>query len=165
MWKLFVDVIDDGSDPARVRRVPMPCSGKVYYDLLEKRQSVKIEDVAIIRLEQFYPFPLQMLERTLARYRKAKDWVWVQEESLNMGGWTFVEQRLRAMNIPVKYAGRDTSASPATGSRQVHVREQRELVEAAFAGPVPHLVRSVGGDGQPKYKSGDSMALRALQPR
>jgi 2-oxoglutarate dehydrogenase E1 component len=159
----FQEIIDDTLDPGRVRRVLL-CSGKVYYDLLEKRQADKIEDVAIVRLEQFYPLPAQMLERILARYRKAKEWVWVQEESLNMGGWTFTEPRLRALNIAVKYAGRDTSASPATGSRQIHVREQRELVEAAFAGPVPHLVRSTG-DGQAKYKSGDSVMLRALQPR
>jgi 2-oxoglutarate dehydrogenase E1 component len=159
----FVEVLDDTLDPARVRRVLL-CSGKVYYDLLEKRQTDKTNDVAIIRVEQFYPYPAQMLERALARYRKAKDWVWVQEESLNMGGWSFMEPRLRAMNVPVKYAGRDTSASPATGSRQIHLREQHELVEAAFAGPVPHLVRATG-DGKAKYQSGDSVALRALQPR
>jgi 2-oxoglutarate dehydrogenase E1 component len=159
----FQEIIDDTLDPGRVRRMLL-CSGKVYYDLLEKRQADKIEDVAIVRMEQFYPLPAQMLERILARYRKAKEWVWVQEESLNMGGWTFMEPRLRALNIAAKYAGRDTSASPATGSRQIHVREQRELVEAAFAGPVPHLVRSTG-DGQAKFKSGDSVMLRALQPR
>jgi 2-oxoglutarate dehydrogenase E1 component len=159
----FQEIIDDTLDPGRVRRVLL-CSGKVYFDLLEKRQADKIEDVAIVRMEQFYPLPAQMLERILARYRKAKEWVWVQEESLNMGGWSFMEPRLRALNIAAKYAGRDTSASPATGSRQIHVREQRELVEAAFAGPVPHLVRSTG-DGQAKFKSGDSVMLRALQPR
>jgi 2-oxoglutarate dehydrogenase E1 component len=159
----FAEVIDDTFESSRVRRVLL-CSGKVYYDLLEKRQADKIEDVALVRLEQFYPFPVQMLERALTGYRKAKEWVWVQEESLNMGGWTFVEPRLRALNVAPKYVGRDTSASPATGSRQVHLREQRELVEAALAGPVPHLVRSIAGGGA-KYKSGDSVAIRALQPR
>ena len=139
----FVEVLDDTLDPARVRRVLL-CSGKVYYDLLEKRQTDKIDDVAIIRVEQFYPYPAQMLERALARYRKAKDWVWVQEESQNMGGWTFMDQRLRALGCPVEYVGRDASASPATGSKLVHDREQAEIVEAAVGAEVPHLVTALG---------------------
>jgi 2-oxoglutarate dehydrogenase E1 component len=140
----FQEVIDDpAADPERVRRVLL-CSGKVYYDLLERRaQDEKGAAVAIVRVEQLYPFPVEPLRRDLARYRKAKDEVvWVQEESLNMGAWTFMEQRLRAMKYPVKYVGRDSSASPATGSLKVHQREQKELVEAAVAGSVPHLVRA-----------------------
>jgi len=155
----FEEVLDDAAaDPASVRRVLL-CSGKVYYDLLEKRGEQGSKEIAILRLEQFYPFPAQMLERTLARYRKAKEWVWVQEESLNMGGWAFVEPRLRAVGFQLKYVGRDTSASPAAGSRLVHLREQRELVEAAFRSAAPHLVRSAT-DGQAKPKSGDSVILR-----
>jgi 2-oxoglutarate dehydrogenase E1 component len=91
---------------------------------------------------------VDLLRQTLERYRKAKDWVWVQEESLNMGGWTFMEPRLRAMGYAPRYVGRDSSASPATGSRQIHLREQKELVEAALTGPVPHLVRATGTDGR-----------------
>jgi 2-oxoglutarate dehydrogenase E1 component len=68
--------------------------------------------------------------------------VWVQEESQNMGGWTFMEPRLRALGYEVHYVGRDASASPATGSNAVHKREQKELVEAAVRGPVPHVVRA-----------------------
>jgi 2-oxoglutarate dehydrogenase E1 component len=143
----FQEILDDiQADPSRVRRVLL-CSGKVYYDLAERRAQEEKGDVAILRVEQFYPFPVDPLRRALARYRKAQEWLWVQEESLNMGGWTFMEQRLRAMNVAVKYVGRDASASPATGSRQVHLREQKELVEAAIAGPAPHLVRSVMGEG------------------
>jgi 2-oxoglutarate dehydrogenase E1 component len=139
----FHEVLDDAdADPGRVRRVLL-CSGKVYYDLLERRLDQEQGDVAIVRVEQFYPYPHQQLERALARYRKAHEWVWVQEESMNMGGWFFMEPRLRAMGYEVQYVGRDASASPATGSRQVHLREQRELVEAALSGPVPHLVRAV----------------------
>jgi 2-oxoglutarate dehydrogenase E1 component len=139
----FHEVLDDAAaDPARVRRVLL-CSGKVYYDLLERRADQEGGGVAILRVEQFYPFPHQQLDRALARYRKAKEWAWVQEESMNMGGWTFMEPRLRAMDYNVQYVGRDASASPATGSRQVHLREQRELVEAALSGPLPHLVRAV----------------------
>jgi 2-oxoglutarate dehydrogenase E1 component len=158
----FEEVLGDTAvDPARVRRVLL-CSGKVYYDLLEQRQAKGTKEVAIIRIEQFYPFAAQMLERTLAPYRKAAEWIWVQEESLNMGGWAFMEPRLRALGIQIKYVGRDTSASPATGSRQVHLREQRELVDAAVSAPAPHLVRSTA-DGQPKFQSGDSVFLRGIK--
>jgi 2-oxoglutarate dehydrogenase E1 component len=160
----FTEVLDDTLEPARVKRVLL-CSGKVYYDLLEHRDKAHSDDVAIVRVEQFYPFPAQVLERVLSRYRKAKDWVWAQEESLNMGGWSFMEPRLRALGVQAKYVGRDTSASPATGSRQVHVREQRELVESAFAGPVPHLVRAAASDGRPKYSGGDSVQLRPVQAK
>jgi 2-oxoglutarate dehydrogenase E1 component len=139
----FEEVLDDTeADPGRVRRVLL-CSGKVYYDLLQRRADHEAGDVALVRVEQFYPFPHQPLERVLARYRKAREWAWVQEESLNMGGWTFMEPRLRAMGFDAKYVGRDASASPATGSRQIHLREQKELVEAAVAGEAPHLVRAV----------------------
>jgi 2-oxoglutarate dehydrogenase E1 component len=144
----FAEILDDaGADPGRVRRVIL-CSGKVYYDLLEKRTG---DDVAIDRVEQFYPFPEEPLQKTLARYRQAKDWVWVQEESQNMGGWTFMEPRLRALGHEFAYVGRDASASPATGSLRVHRREQEELVTAAVRGEVPHVVRASPdgrGDGR-----------------
>ncbi len=138
----FHEVLDDaGVEAARVRRVLL-CSGKVYYDLLERRAESKANDVAIVRVEQLYPFAEDSMQRILARYRKAKEWVWVQEESQNMGGWSFVEPRLRALGYNVEYVGRDASASPATGSLGVHRREQKELVEAAIGGPAPHLVRA-----------------------
>ncbi len=98
----------------------------------------------------------------LARYRKAKDVIWVQEESQNMGGWTFVEPRLRALGVQIKYVGRDTSASPATGSRQIHLREQRELVQFALESPAPHLVRSAS-DAKAGPKSGDSVIMKPVK--
>jgi 2-oxoglutarate dehydrogenase E1 component len=138
----FLDVIDDSSaDPGKVRRVLL-CSGKIYWELAERRAHEEAGAVAILRMEQFYPFPDELLQRTLARYRKAREWVWVQEESQNMGGWTFMEPRLRALGYQVEYVGRDASASPATGSRLIHLREQKELIEAAVAGAVPCLVRA-----------------------
>jgi 2-oxoglutarate dehydrogenase E1 component len=139
----FHEVLDDTVvDPARVRRVVL-CSGKVSYDLFKQRDQDDARDIAIIRVEQFYPFPEETLLRTLARFRKAKEWVWAQEESQNMGAWSFMEPRLRALDFAVAYVGRDASASPATGSLQVHRREQKELVEAAIRGSVPHLVRAI----------------------
>jgi 2-oxoglutarate dehydrogenase E1 component len=138
----FQEILDDTDvDPARVRRVVL-CSGKVYYDLLERRTEAKANDVALVRVEQFFPFAEELVKRSLARYRKAREWVWAQEESQNMGGWTFMEPRLHALGFSFEYVGRDASASPATGSLGVHRREQKELVEAAITGSVPHLVRA-----------------------
>ena len=140
----FQEVLDDADvDAARVHRVLL-CSGKVYYDLLERRGEVRANDVAIVRVEQFYPFAEEAIQRALRRYRKAKEWVWVQEESQNMGGWSFMEPRLRGLGYAVEYIGRDASASPATGSLGVHRREQEELIDAAITGSAPHLVRAGG---------------------
>jgi 2-oxoglutarate dehydrogenase E1 component len=136
----FREVIDDpAADPNLVTRV-LVCSGKVYYDLAAKKEKLGTKAVALVRLEQFYPWPEAQLRAVFNRYRRTREWVWVQEESQNMGGWAFAEPRLRAMNFPFEYVGRDASASPATGSHHAHEVEQHELVEAAFGPDVPHLV-------------------------
>jgi 2-oxoglutarate dehydrogenase E1 component len=137
----FAEALDDRIDPERVRRV-LVCSGKVYYDLVAKREEVgKTREVAIIRLEQLYPWPVDALKSALGRYRAARDWVWVQEESQNMGAWSFVAPRLEQLTGNVfQYVGRDASASPATGSHKIHDREQQELCEAAIGAALPHLV-------------------------
>ncbi|MFO0951824.1 MAG: hypothetical protein U0835_11875 [Isosphaeraceae bacterium] len=138
----FHDVLDDTTtDPAAVRRV-LVCSGKIYYDLAARREAAgKTREVAILRLEQFYPWPAGALQQALGRYRSAREWVWVQEESQNMGGWTFVAPRLQELTgVQFQYVGRDASASPATGSHSVHDREQAELVDAAIGASLPHLV-------------------------
>jgi 2-oxoglutarate dehydrogenase E1 component len=132
----FREVLDDKANPDLVTRV-LVCSGKVYYDLVKKREELGTQAVAILRLEQLYPWPEAQLSAALSRYRRAREWVWVQEESQNMGGWAFVEPRLRAMNFPFEYVGRDASASPATGSHHVHEREQKLLVDGAFASTPP----------------------------
>jgi len=137
----FRDVLDDAVEPDRVRRVVL-CSGKVYYELLERREKAgKAREVAIVRLEQLYPWPVDALKAAFGRYRSAREWVWAQEESQNMGAWSFVAPRLQELR-PFEYVGRDASASPATGSHSVHDREQQELVEAAIGAAVPHLVSS-----------------------
>ncbi len=130
----FAEVLDDPhADPETVQRVII-CSGKVYYDILAKRND---DPVAIIRLEQFYPFREDMLTQALDRYENAEEIVWVQEESSNMGGLSFMTRRLRDMGHRLRDMGyeallvsRDASASPATGSHHIHRREQDELVEA-----------------------------------
>jgi len=138
----FQPIIDDAevSDPARVERIVL-CSGKVFYDLKQARSSVSepraiaTGRVAIIRLEQFYPFPLRALTDTIARYPHANELAWCQEEPKNMGAWTFMESRLENL-LPrcerPRYIGRDASASPATGSYAVHVQEQERLVKEAL---------------------------------
>jgi len=137
----FHEVLDDGVEPDRVRRV-LVCSGKVYYDLLAKREEAgKTREVAVVRLEQLYPWPAEALNAALGRYRQARDWVWVQEESQNMGAWSFAAPRLQELTGETfLYVGRDASASPATGLHHVHDREQVELVEAAVGADLPHLV-------------------------
>jgi 2-oxoglutarate dehydrogenase E1 component len=127
----FHEVFDDSSvEPSQVQRV-IVCSGKLYYDLLAWKNEANRTDIALIRLEQFYPWPEQPLATLLQKYPSAR-WIWAQEESQNMGGWTFVEPRFRAMGCNIGYIGRDASSSPASGSHFVHKHEQAELIRAAF---------------------------------
>jgi 2-oxoglutarate dehydrogenase E1 component len=129
--------IDAIAAPEAVRRVVL-CSGKVYYDLLASRREAGAKDIAIIRLEQIYPFPLITLPKVLAPYRHAEV-VWCQEEPANMGAWSFVDRRIEAvlatLDIRAKrpsYVGREDAASPATGLAKVHVAEQARLVREAL---------------------------------
>ena len=137
----FREVIDDSVAAEGVKRVVL-CSGKVYYDLVARRDELKKKnEVAIVRLEQFFPWPAEALKAAIGRYRSAREWVWCQEESQNNGGWSFVATRLRELTgQDFQYVGRDPSASPATGSHSVHDKEQKELVEAAIGAAIPYLV-------------------------
>ena len=121
-----------------VRRVLM-CSGKIYYDLEAQREEQKINNIAIIRLEQLYPFAEDMMKDALADYADA-EMVWVQEEPKNQGAWTFVQPHLQAVvgkRKALNYIGRPASASPATGSLKIHQREQEELLNEALTLPKP----------------------------
>ncbi len=119
--------------PTEVQRIIF-CSGKVYYDLLAEQEASKRKDAAIIRVEQLYPLHEAAIKEAVAPFTKAKKFVWAQEEPQNMGSWSFIEPRLRALfnNAPIIYAGRDAGASPAVGALAVHKIEQRQLVEDAF---------------------------------
>jgi multifunctional 2-oxoglutarate metabolism enzyme len=135
----FLPVIEDPEvKPSEAVTRIVLCSGKVYYDLIETRKKSGVEHVVVIRLEQFYPFPQKRLREVLAKYPAARQLVWAQEEPKNMGGWTFVEQRLEdllpACERPI-YVGRAPSASPATGSYSIHQLEQAKLVAEALAIP------------------------------
>jgi 2-oxoglutarate dehydrogenase E1 component len=139
------DVVDQGG----VRRVVLS-TGKVYYDLLKAREDARRNDVALVRLERLYPFPVRELQATLARYPAAAELVWCQEEPRNMGGWTFVRARvldgeLEAGGRQLRYAGRAASASPAPGQLKVHLREQEALVRDALLAAEPELRAASAG--------------------
>ncbi|WP_120499527.1 2-oxoglutarate dehydrogenase E1 component [Roseovarius sp. EL26] len=121
----------------KIKRVVM-CSGKVYFDLLEERDKRGLDDVYLMRLEQFYPFPAISMVNELSRFKGA-EFVWCQEEPKNQGAWSFIEpniewvlQRIKAKNTRAEYAGRAASASPATGLAAQHKAQQEALVDAAL---------------------------------
>jgi 2-oxoglutarate dehydrogenase E1 component len=117
-----------------VKRVIL-CSGKVYYDLLNFRSENQISNTAIVRVEQLYPLHEQALRAELARFPSAAKLVWCQEESQNMGAWSYIAPLLRhlADKLPLRYAGRGASASPAVGSLGKHKLEQKCVIEEAFS--------------------------------
>lgn len=132
----FLPVIHeiDNLNPADVKRVVM-CSGKVYYDLLEQRRANEQKDVAIIRIEQLYPFPHDDIAKILADYSHVKDFIWCQEEPLNQGAWYCSQHNFRdaiPTGATLRYAGRPASASPAVGYTSVHQEQQKALVEDAL---------------------------------
>ncbi len=125
----FHEVLDDKTiDAKKVRRVVLS-AGKVHYDLLEKREAENIQDVALVRLEQFYPLYTERLSAILERYSNATEFIWCQEETQNKGGWTFIAPMLKEeLGIEFKYVGRSRHASPAVGSLRLHLIEQETLV-------------------------------------
>ncbi|MDB5980518.1 MAG: sucA [Pseudomonas sp.] len=127
----------DAQDPANVGRVIL-CSGKVYYDLLEKRRSEGRDDIAIVRLEQLYPFPEDDLIEVLGPYKNLKHIVWCQEEPMNQGAWYGSQHHMRRIisghnkALVLEYAGRDASAAPACGYASMHAEQQERLLKDAF---------------------------------
>ena len=137
-FRFVIPEVDAIDAPEKVRRVVL-CTGKVYYDLLAERREKKITDVALVRVEQIYPFPAISLGQVLSPYANAEI-VWCQEEPQNMGAWTFVDRRIEAVlgSVAVKakrpvYVGREDAASPATGLAKVHAAQQAALIKAALA--------------------------------
>ena len=132
----FARVIDETDElaPAQVRRLVF-CSGKVYFDLLKARRKDGIRDVALVRIEQLYPFPSEEYEATLNRYPNAREIVWCQEEPQNQGAWYQIRHRLQELlgaRRQVLYAGRAPAAAPATGIAKIHDAEQHALTDAAL---------------------------------
>ncbi|WGE86121.1 2-oxoglutarate dehydrogenase E1 component [Actinobacillus equuli] len=133
-FQTVIGEIDSHIKAKKVKRVVM-CSGKVYYDLFEQRRQNEQTDVAIIRIEQLYPFPYEDMKKVLEPYAHVKDFVWCQEEPLNQGAWYCSKHNFEA-SIPEKakltYAGRPASASPAVGYTSLHTQQQKQLVVEAL---------------------------------
>jgi len=134
----FHNVIgEEQLNPAKVKRVIL-CSGKVYYHLLEERNKREREDVALIRLEQLYPFPEDELKTAMKPFTKIKDVVWCQEEPMNQGAWYSSQHHMRRVvqdlnpKLYLSYVGRDASAAPAGGYPSVHLEEQKRFINEAF---------------------------------
>lgn len=126
----FKEVLgDDYADTKKVKKVLM-CTGKLFYELQDKQLKDERKDIAVIRLEQMHPFPDKMLQSELKKYGKAR-LVWVQEEPLNMGAWSYLQREFGEAGLEV--ISRKVSASPATGYPKVHAQEQADILEKAFA--------------------------------
>jgi 2-oxoglutarate dehydrogenase E1 component len=140
----FNELIDDAQVKATdVKRV-LFCSGKIYYDLLEKQQTDKIKDIAIVRLEQLYPLPYDQIEAIRVKYKNAVEHVWVQEEPENMGPWPYISRKFRKSSIDFDLVSRNESSSTATGYAKLHAVQQLHIIAKAFE------VKSAGAEVKKK---------------
>jgi 2-oxoglutarate dehydrogenase E1 component len=126
----FQEIIDDVSANANDVKRAVLCSGKIFYELLEQKEKLNRNDIAIIRLEQLYPFPEKQFQELVSKYSTVTEWIWVQEEPENMGAWSYLLRIVKGVSLEV--IARPGSASPATGSHHAHEREQKALIEKVF---------------------------------
>ncbi|MFZ9594692.1 MAG: 2-oxoglutarate dehydrogenase E1 component [Bdellovibrionia bacterium] len=141
----FQEVLNDptiqtAADAAKIKTVLL-CSGKVYYDLIQAREKMGSPPIAVIRIEQLYPWPEAQLAQILEQYKKAKTLIWVQEEPKNMGAWSYIFNlwsggfdffQEKAGNRPIHYVGREIGAAPAVGSHKIHEKQQEALIHKAL---------------------------------
>ncbi len=142
-FRVLIPEIDEIRDD-KVRRVVL-CTGKVFYDLIEKRRSDGRDDIAIIRLEQLYPFPKEALRRELQRYAGAREYVWCQEEPKNQGAWYSIQHNIREVlgeQAKLRYAGRPPSAAPAVGYPLLHIKQLCAFLEEAITAPFENPVEN-----------------------
>lgn len=126
----FQEVIDDDYvDRDKVLRVVFT-SGKMYYDLLERKEHFDARDIALVRIEQLYPFPAKQVGEVIRNYPNAIQWLWVQEEPQNMGAWNYIRDNF--LNIPIQVVSRQPSGSPAVGLSKLHTQEQQEIIGKVF---------------------------------
>lgn len=139
----FQTVLDetDGLDPAKARRLII-CSGKVFYDLRAARRERGIDDIALVRIEQLYPFPEEDLAEIVSQYQNIEDAIWCQEEPMNQGAWYASQHHMRRViqrhkvDVYLRYAGREASASVSAGYTALHLRQQEQFINEAL-GPMP----------------------------
>jgi 2-oxoglutarate dehydrogenase E1 component len=133
----FEPVLDDAAakHPTRVRRVVL-CSGHIWAELEADKRRAEADDVAVVRLEELYPFPAEPLTEVLERYNRAREIVWLQEEPQNMGAWPHVERHLRELagERQLRYVGRPAGASPAEGWAAAHGAEQQRIISEILEG-------------------------------
>jgi 2-oxoglutarate dehydrogenase E1 component len=133
----FQKILPDTRQASEKTDRVLMCSGKLYYELLERREQAGVNNIAIIRLEQFYPLSEEELLQSLQPYKKGTDLVWVQEEPTNMGAWQFLKVQfgdvLADHGFKLRRVSRVESASPSTGSARSHALEQKDLIDEAFA--------------------------------
>ena len=128
--KNFREIIDDEFvNPDEVLRVDF-CSGKIYYDLLAERHKKGINHVALVRIEQLYPFPHRQMHEIIRKYPKAQSYAWVQEEPANMGAWPFIQRKFKEVKLLL--VARPESGSPATGNPKLHNLRQAKIIDKAF---------------------------------
>lgn len=126
----FQEVIDDSTADKKMINKIVFCSGKIYYDLIEAKEKLGNNVVAIVRIEQLYPFPANQLKKILTKYKNASQFIWAQEEPENMGAWAFIYRTF--LDIKLKYIGRNESASPATGYSKMHTQQQQHIIDSVF---------------------------------
>jgi len=128
----FQELIDDSFVTEKSVKRVLFCSGKIYYDLLEKQQTDKRKDVAIVRIEQLYPTPMAAMQKVKAKYSNATEFFWVQEEPENMGAWPYMCRKFRKNELQLEVISRKESASTATGYAKQHTSQQLYIVGKAF---------------------------------
>ncbi len=132
----FQELIDDSTANSKSVKKVVFCTGKIFYDLNEAKEKSGADDIAIVRLEQLYPFPIKQVNEVLLKYKNAKEYCWVQEEPENMGAWAFIirmfMKHIETQGIQLKYIGRSEGASPATGFAKSHVQQQQAIINKVF---------------------------------
>ncbi len=137
----FQELIDDDyADPKKVKRV-LYCSGKIFYELLEKQQADQRKDIAIVRVEQLYPTPVQQMLKVKAKYGKATEFIWVQEEPENMGAWPYMCRKFRKSELQFDVISRNEGSSTATGFAKQHTSQQLYIISKAFDAPAGKAVK------------------------
>jgi 2-oxoglutarate dehydrogenase E1 component len=137
----FQELIDDNyADAKKVKRV-LFCSGKLYYELLEKQQADQRKDVAIVRIEQLYPTPVQQMLKVKAKYSKAAEFIWIQEEPENMGAWPYMCRKFRKGELQLDVISRNEGSSTATGFAKQHISQQQHIIAKAFEAPAGKMVK------------------------